>query len=389
LQRGKKIKVLFDYQAFEKQRFGGVSRYFSALINQLEKTETTQVILPIGRFENEHLRQLSRFKNARGLMFSESRRRQPFIRKIFSAFDLVNPTSNRNLAIRSLKGQDFDIFHPTYYDPYFENYVGSKPVVVTVHDMIHEIYSEHLPNDRKTSMRKASAIRAADAIITVSENTKRDLIRILSIPANKIHPIHLANSLQPQLTKPAGLPELPKRFILFVGSRSTYKNFLFFLRALIPLLIDQTDLCLIAAGGYEGKTAFNAEEMDIIQSNQLEKRVQTVAVDDASLAYLYGVAECFVFPSLYEGFGIPIVEAFACGCPVVASATSSLPEVGGEAALYFNPLDADDMLQQVATVVNSIELQRSMRAKGHEKVKEFSWEKNAKQTLEVYQSLLS
>jgi glycosyltransferase involved in cell wall biosynthesis len=228
----------------------------------------------------------------------------------------------------------------------------------------------------------------ADKIIAVSENTKKDIIRIYNVPEDKIKVIYHGNSLQPTEEKPEDLPELPKRYILFVGARGFYKNFIFFIKSISTLLKDDVNLTVVVAGGYSKENKFSEDEIILFKNLGINKQVFQYSVDDKMLAYLYKNAICFAFPTLYEGFGIPILEAFACSCPAVISNTSSLPEVGGDAVVYFDPTNTSSILKAIETVLNDAKLRNILILKGKEQLKKFSWEKTATETLELYSSLL-
>jgi glycosyltransferase involved in cell wall biosynthesis len=180
-----------------------------------------------------------------------------------------------------------------------------------------------------TAAKKEIVIQNADAIIAISESTKKDIINIYDVDSSVIDVIHLASSLDSvELSK--GLA-LPARYIVFVGNRSVYKNFNFFIRSVSLLLLNNRDLHIVCAGG----TTFDRGELDLLKGLGIFGQVHHYPINDSILRTIYSRAELFVFPSLYEGFGIPMLEAFGVGCPVAASRSSSLPEVGGDAARYF------------------------------------------------------
>jgi glycosyltransferase involved in cell wall biosynthesis len=168
-----------------------------------------------------------------------------------------------------------------------------------------------------------------------------------------------------------------------VGGRGIYKNFYPFLKAILPLFQIDKDLYIVCTGD-----KFSKDESLILDSYQISNRVIHIAAHDELLSVLYSKAIAFVFPSLYEGFGLPVLESFSCGCPVVLSNTSSLPEVGGDAVLYFDPLDASLMLEVVAEIVTNESLRKELTIKGYEQLKKFSWDTMANQTLALYKKVL-
>lgn len=384
------MKVLFDSRIFDNQRYGGVSRYFSELFRYFNSRSDLTYVLPLRDTRNEYLKTLAPFSKM-------DLRRRIFLprldfkwQRLFSKlYDLADRRSNINQIKRELRAQNFDIFHPTYYSTYFLKYLKNKPFVVTVYDLIHEIYPEYFRLDHgKTLRQKRTLLPRAAKIIAISENTKRDLIKFYNIPAAKIQVIYLANSLRPVAAKPTTAPDWPTRYLLFVGSRSGYKNFINFIRSISPLLRSDRGLQVVVAGGYSGRQEFSPAEKRLFTELNIADQIRQYAASDEVLAYLYQQAICFVFPTLYEGFGLPVLEAFACGCPAVISNSSSLPEVGGSAARYFDPTDQASILQAVKTVLADEGLRQDMIARGREQLKKFSWDQTGQATLELYASVL-
>jgi len=382
------MKILFDSQIFDLQRYGGISRYFSELFRSFNLNNNLEYSVPIRDNDNEYLKKINPFKekNFSNRYFSKIKGKS-LLYKIADIFDRNN---NKNLTIRELKKQNFDIFHPTYYSTYFLKYLKNKPLVLTVYDMIHEIYPEYFFLDHgKTIKQKKKLILRADKIIAISESTKKDIMRFYNVKDDKIKVIYLGNSLSLQIDiGQLSFKNVPPRYILFVGSRSVYKNFIYFIESISILLNNDKDLHVIVAGGYSGKNLFSNEEIKIFTKLNVQEQILYYSADDKALAYLYNHAICFVFPTLYEGFGIPVLEAFACDCPVVISETSSLPEVGGDAAVYFNPKDGNNIMESVKRVIYDDNLRQEMIIKGKEQLKKFSWDKTSEETLKVYSSLI-
>ena len=367
------MKILYDHQIFTMLIYGGIPRYFFELILNFSKDKTMSVKLPVVFTHNDYLLNSNFLKGPR---FFHNKR---FIGKT----TLIKLTSEYYTKW-SLLRKNYDVFHPTYYDPYFKKYIGNKPVVVTVYDMIHELFPEHFPSDDITKNWKKETIESAARIIAISENTKKDLIRFYGIDEERITVIHLASSLKLANTTP-GPFSLPSKYLLFVGQRKDYKNFLGFVEAVSSLIRYHPDLRIVCAGG--GR--FTAEEEKLFDKLHIRDKIVQLSVRDDLLATLYKNALAFVFPSLYEGFGIPVLEAFSCVCPTVLSNTSSLPEVGGDAALYFDPADALSICSAVEEVIRNRALREELKRKGFERAKEFSWEKTALQTKEVYRNAVS
>lgn len=384
------MKVLFDSQIFKAQKYGGISRYFSELFKYFNTVEGFQYELPIRDTDNEYLKKIPPFSNmdlSRETLFPNINSK---LRRVLNKLnDIFDKDSNINRTKRVLQKQNFDIFHPTYYSTYFLKYLKNKTLVLTVHDMIHELYPKYFFLDRgRTRSNKRKLILQADKIIAISENTKKDIIRFYNIPEEKIKVIYLGNSLEPIQNIPPNAPEIPEKYILFVGARGLYKNFTYFIESISPLLKKDKNLNIIVAGGYSKKNNFSGKENNLFKKLDVEKQIFQYSIDDNILAYLYQNAICFVFPTLYEGFGIPVLEAFACDCPAVISNTSSLPEVGGDAAIYFDPTDSESILKSITKVVHDKDLRQQMILRGQEQLKKFSWEKTAKETLSLYSEMI-
>jgi len=370
------MKVLYDHQIFERQVFGGISRYFFELMNRYYQKQALTVKLSLIYSDNHYLRgaPFSRHLSSRQIPPLPGERGRDLRRNL-----LIN--ANFHWSRRQISRGDYDLFHPTYYDPYFLKYLKGRPYVLTVYDMIHELYPDLFGHDCTTAQKRIVAERA-EAILAISENTRTDIIRIFDIDPERVKVVHLATSLGD--VKPDTALALPQRYILFVGNRTLYKNFNFFITAISPLLKKDRSLQVICAGG--GR--FSEREESLLKELDIAKQVLYYSFNDQMLAQLYTRAELFIFPSLYEGFGIPMLEAFSCGCPVVASNTSSLPEVGGDAARYFDPTSATSLTDTVEEVVYSNDLQEALRKKGYVRLKNFSWEKTAEETRKIYERIL-
>jgi glycosyltransferase involved in cell wall biosynthesis len=294
-------------------------------------------------------------------------------------FRLLNKPNN----IWKLKQQNFDIFHPTYYDPYFLKYIGNKPFILTVYDMIHEKFSEMFPATDKTTEQKRLLVEKATKIIAISESTKKDLIELFGTDESKIEVVYLGNSMFPKSDIKLSF-DIPKKYLLFVGGRGLYKNFERLIKSISELLNQDDELFVLCAGG--GK--FSSSEMQLLSELGISKQVLQYNLDDDSLAYFYKNALAFIFSSLYEGFGIPVLESFACGCPLLCSNLSSLPEVAGEAACYFDPYSEESIKNAVMKVLDSPNLREDLMKKGCEQLKKFSWKKTAEETKYIYESVL-
>ena len=365
------MKILFDHQAFTFQKFGGISRYFYEMIVLFNKRNDISVSTPSFLSSNHYISDKKNINHIRFLPDNE------FRGKVRILFFL-----NEFISTKKLKKQNFDIFHPTYYDTYFLDHLKNKPFVVTVYDMVHEKFPDMLPPDSVTQNKRCLCEKASK-IIAISESTKKDLIELFNIEESKIEVIYLSNSIVVD-----GNIELdtkvPKNYILFVGSRGGYKNFNRFISAVSLLMIEHSDLSIVCVGGGD----FNNQELSLFNELGIRHSIFQFNINDRMLAQIYSNALMFVFPSLYEGFGIPVLESFACNCPLVCSDTSSLPEIAGAGAEYFDPYDEESIYMAVKKVFNSDEEKYRLVKNGKERLKDFSWEKTAEQTYEIYESIM-
>ena len=272
------------------------------------------------------------------------------------------------------------MFHPTYYDPYFLDYV-KRPYVITVHDMIHERFPEMYPQQDRTSEFKRMSVMNADRIIAISQWTKKDIMDIYGIQEEKIDVVYHGHSIDASYEEPvSGLPE---KYMLYVGHRGAYKNFDKFALAFSNIHSEFPDIELVCTGG-----GFSHVEMQFLSDLKIDKCTYHYFVTEPQLTYLYNHALCFVFPSLYEGFGLPILEAYACDCPLVLSNTSCFPEVARDGGLYFDPYDVDSIADALRKVVTDSGLRNKMVEKGRDILSNYSWDKMAYETVKVYEKLM-
>ncbi len=293
-------------------------------------------------------------------------------------------------ALRQLKKAKPDIFWaPTsFIIPALAP--KSLTTVITVHDIVAFLFPQG--HDKKALLLERltlkRALRKAAKIFTVSRNTKADLIQLFNIPENQIviAPCS-AGAVFTKLNDTAFLEKirqkhnLPKTFLLGVGTLSPRKNFTRFIQAFDQLAPEYPDTHLVIVGN----KGWNFD--DILEEGNREKVHLIGYVDAAELVALYNLAKIFVFPSLYEGFGIPPLEAMSCGCPVVTSNISSLPEVVGDAALLIDPYSTEEIAGAIGTLLANSELNQDLSRKGLRQATKFSWEKSAKKLLEVFETL--
>lgn len=359
------MKVAFDHQIFAQQRYGGISRYFYELATRLPADTEVSVIAPL--YINSYLaaasgRALTRGKHVRsGSKF---------------ALNAVDPVNRFTLPL-AWRGMNPDIVHETYF--------AMKPVgrgrrrVVTMHDMIYELFAAEFPDAEQVTAAKRAAVNRADHVICISETTRRDLVRLYDVDPTRTSVVHLGYSMTYDATgderpRPEGRPTL-----LYVGNRRGYKNFGTLLQAYAssPVL---REFELVAFGGH----GVLREEQTEISRLGLNERVRFESGSDRELAARYSAASAFIYPSRYEGFGIPPLEAMSHGCPVVCSNAGSIPEVVGDAGLYFDPTSAEDLRTVLERVATTDQLRADLRARGYARLEEFSWDKCAAETLQIY-----
>ncbi|GAB2597609.1 glycosyltransferase family 4 protein [Spirosoma areae] len=370
------MQILFDHQTFSMHNYGGLPRYFAELISGINKTADNSANLPLLFSNTIHL-------NEAGIST------KPFLpgTKIPKKEKIIY-NLNKLYNLYELGSKSFDIFHATYYDPYFIPYLKGKPFVVTFLDMIHERFANQfteLASDQVIVNQKKKIADLSDKIIAISESTKNDIVELLHIDPTKIDVVHLGSSLpilphrQKSKSAISGIP-----YLLFVGRRGHYKNFFALLKAIYHLL-KHYQVKLVCAGG----GPLTKEEKELIYTLKVNNLVTYEHIaNDQNLQELYKNAIAFVFPTLYEGFGIPILEAFASGCPCVISDRSSLPEVAGDAALYFNPRDESSMASVIEKIILDSELRENLTQMGYNRLNQFSWERTVRETLRVYQDCL-
>ena len=257
-----------------------------------------------------------------------------------------------------------------------------KRLVVTVHDLIPEHFNLTGPQYAGVSERR-EVLEAADAIVAVSQYTKDDIIATYGLPAAKIHVIHNGVAQDKKRLSAVHLESPPPPFLLWVGRRAGYKNFFWFVRSVTPLLW-RTNWRVVCTGGQ----AFGRKERLLLALLGLSRRFKVVCADEAQMAQLYREAICLVMPSKMEGFGLPLIEAMANGCPVVVPRAHVFPEIAGDAAAYYELGNAEEMRRQIALCTES-RFRAALMAKGRSQAGRYSWEKSAKAVCKVYEGVMN
>jgi glycosyltransferase involved in cell wall biosynthesis len=269
-----------------------------------------------------------------------------------------------------------------------------RPTVLTVHDLIFERYPQHHTRLNRLFLKVGMPlfVRAADAIIAVSEHTKRDLVELYGTPAQKIHVIYegiderFAPIGPPLVTTIRRKLGITRPYLLMVGTLEPRKNHAAALRALAQLKAEGHPHCLVIVGGQGW--LFDPIQALVGEWGLADDVLFAGRVDDDDLPALYSGADCVLMPSLYEGFGFPVLEAMACGTPVVCSNSSSLPEVAGDAALMVNPEDDEALAAAVGRLLAEPDLRSQLRQRGEQQAAGFRWQECAAQTVQVYAAVV-
>lgn len=368
------MRIAFDQQVFLLQEFGGISRYVCSLTEALSLIPGVEAKIYAPLHYNRHLEALPR-----ELIQAWRLPRIPKTARPVFALSTI-------LACRAIRRFRPDIVHASYYAP--DAFAPeSARRVITVYDMISERFPAEFPGRQFTDAKK-SAILRADHVLCISESTRRDLIELFGIAAERTSVVYLGcDDLMPRDASDTGASaKSPSRpYLLYVGSRGGYKNFTALLQAFASSTYLRGSFSIMCFGG----GALVAEELALLEKLGLsDMHVRQVSGNDELLATTYKAAVAFVYPSLYEGFGIPPLEAMSLGCPVVCSSASSIPEVVGDAGEYFEPSDSESIRVAIEHVVQSVSRRSELIAKGHARRALFNWARCASETLDVYRSIL-
>ncbi|HXS15180.1 MAG TPA: glycosyltransferase family 1 protein [Candidatus Saccharimonadales bacterium] len=310
---------------------------------------------------------------------------------------------NDYIYFKNGKVPSSDVVHYPYFDPFFLTlpFFKKQKTVVTVHDLTPFVLPELFPVGIKGKIKwyfQKRALRKADAILTDSEASKNDIARIIGYPTDKIQVAYLAageefiqiTTNRQQITTVKKKYHLPDIFALYVGDVTANKN--------LPRLVKgalraNVTLVMVGKSLVDENVPNNPWTKDLMAVQELAKNNSQIVrlgfVPDEDLVAIYNGATVFVMPSLYEGFGLPILEAMACGCPVITSSKGSLREVAGDAAYTVNQDSIESIAEGLQKVIGDRQLQKKLSEKGLAQAKKFSWEKTAKETTSVYQKVVS
>lgn len=362
------MKVWFDHQIFSIQRYGGISRYFVELMQSLNKLDglRAEAVAPA------HVNAYLRAAGSKNLFSFELQHPQKGLRY---RPQLTAPVFKLAQIIGSP-----DIVHETHYILGSEHISSQSNLVSTCHDMIFEKHPQWVPGSEDRARLKKKTYDRADAIICISEHTRDDLLDLYPQFASKVFTVHHGVDHTPA---PDELPiQLPTPYLLFVGVRQGYKNFDNLLRALGRSAVLRNNFQLLCFGG----GALTQQERLFAQKAGFQPdRMHHLSGSDELLSYVYKRASAFVFPSLYEGFGMPLTEAMVHGCPIVCSDASCFPEICGDVGTYFNGEDPDGIAHAIEAVVETSDRRTEpLLARS----RQFSWQRCAEQTANAYRSII-
>jgi glycosyltransferase involved in cell wall biosynthesis len=374
---GEDLRVMFDSQIFCHQRFGGISRYVCNLALEMQRMAGVRPLIVAPFHFNEYLDSLpTSLVRGRRVRWMEG----------LTALAYGLSVLPGKIAARGFKP---DILHNTYYFP-VKPPPGARGIL-TVYDMIHEKYPQYFAASPFIKRIKAASVAAADHVICISHSTRRDLLATYDIPEERVSVTHLGfDPLESLLTGESSSDfkvrvlgaDVP--YLLYVGSRASYKNFQGLLDAYAASARMRSNFFLLCFGG----GGFTDAEQAAISKAGVEGRVGYLGGSDAVLAASYAHASLFVCPSLYEGFGIPVLEAMSLECPVACSNSSSLPEVVGDAARLFDPLDRDSIRSALESVLDSPSAATGLKERGRIRRQMFSWRSCAENTIDIYRRVL-
>ncbi|MEO3693386.1 glycosyltransferase family 4 protein [Roseateles paludis] len=361
------MQVLIDHQIFTIQRYGGVSRYFVELARALNARSDVAARLLAPAYVNRYLSP------------------QDALHPLSFAWDGPNrgvrfrPFVLRPLAWLAVRTARPAVWHETSYEACIDRLPKGVARVTTLHDMIVERFPSHFANAEERRLRKLAAMRRADLVICISHATERDLLSFYPEFAGKTHVVHHGVAqARVEGPKPSNLPD---NYLLYVGTRQAYKNFDGLVRALGASNKLPPDLQLVCFGG----GALTPAERKLVEESGFPlRRVRQMQGDDQLLSQAYRHARLFVFPSRYEGFGMPLTEAMVQGTPIACAKASCFPEICEDAAAYFDPDDLNDIRGCLESLLENPDRLLALGRDSQQRAAVFTWQRCAEQTLMAY-----
>lgn len=362
------LRVRYDSEAFVRHTRSGITRYFTELVGELRADPSLGVVpsTPYRFVANTHLAHRDRWRHV--ALPLPGGRRAPVLDRL----------NHRQVA----RAGPADIVHHTLYHPEALAQWDAPLRVATVYDFTFERLPEVFPEQAPWVADKRTVLEACDALLCISETTRRDLVELWPELDKlvEVTPLGVAGDFfAPRRRWVRGLPE---QYLLHVGARHAHKNVDLLLRAFAALQADRPELRLVLCG------ASLPGETERLHQLGIADRTLRVRVGDRALPWLYRQARAFVFPSRYEGFGLPVVEALATGCPTVTADIPALREVGADAIDLVDPDDVGDLVETLHRVLSMTDEQRDARAaQGHRRALDFTWRRTAQTTARAYARL--
>ena len=365
------MEVVIDGYIYHVQKMRGISRIFNEvlpLIRELDDSISLNLIL--------HARKNDLSDQVGQIII-------PNLEKYLLPRDLwkdLYPFLNNLLVNQKIKITGNTIFHSTYYRS-LAGWRGKQ--ITSVYDLIYEKYPEAFKDARDVIHLKSQAFKRADHLICISNVTKQDLIHHYNIPDEKISISHLGYGEQFRPMKSSQIDSrMDTPFILYVGGRAKYKGFSDLITAYSQWTL-RHDLKLVVVGN-----EWNKQEAELLSRMGIQHQVLLLGrIDDRQLCALYNQARAFVYPSHYEGFGLPLLEAMACGCPVIASSIPSTCEVAGDIPFYFEVAKPESLIAALDVCIEKNKREAEQVKMGLSWVKQYSWQKTAQAMINVYHAV--
>jgi len=372
------MKVLYDFQIFQMQKYGGISRYFYKLIQTIGRYDSVEIFLYLGLHQSGFDWKSQRSLCKKSISIHVSQR--------IASTKYITALNYLGFNIFQAMNRHADILHLTYYPHKIFRNIKTK-LVVTLYDLIQEIHYQHYTNDVSIE-RKRKTLYEADLILCISESTRNDLLNYYKVDPKKARVVYLGPTFESNSSlvyENISNPNPNKRpYLLFVGLRDSYKNFETAVKAYISnknILKDYDLLCF-------SSVPFTIKEREFLKKNGIGEKTFYIGGNDRVLWSCYRHAHLLIYPSLYEGFGFPLLEAMEAGCPIAASNRGSIPEVMGQAGIVFDPRDESSIADAINKLAYDEILRNNVINKGFSRVKEFSWAKTVKETYEAYLDII-
>lgn len=371
----KPVKVLFDSQTYDLQTFGDISRMYVELHKELDRNEIVDNFTGIGLANGKY--------NAIDSSFSVLNTNNIYLKQL-KPYKINKNGNNRNYTIEQLKKGDFDIFYPTFFNPYFIPYLNGKPFVMSIHDMIPELYPQFFSTNDMQIVGKRIMAKQAAAIEVPTETTKRDVMRILDVDENKIYVI--GRGYDKDFGKNITQERIFNfKYILYVGQRNAYKRFDWFIKFASEFLKEHNDIKLVCTGA-----DFNDNEMHMFDTYGISDKIIHIYANDNDLAKLYRDALCFVYSSEYEGFGMPILEAYQMNCIALLNKDNKcFKEITDDKGVFFqmneNSSDISSILNDIINLTD--EKKNYILNRQKDILLKYSWKNSAYKLSKIFQKV--